>query len=80
MSPKEQGVPSPEKPHKPEEHTGYLRASHFIDGLASQQVYMDIQSKLRTAQEQGEGYFHVYNHVRLHQSLQYRTPAEVHFA
>jgi putative transposase len=25
-------------------------------------------------------YFHFYNHDRLHQSLQYRTPAEVHFA
>jgi putative transposase len=24
-------------------------------------------------------YFHLYNHVRPHQSLQYRTPAEVHF-
>lgn len=25
-------------------------------------------------------YFHFYNHDRPHQSLQYRTPAEVHFA
>ena len=25
-------------------------------------------------------YFHFYNHERLHQSLDYRTPAEVHFA
>ena len=57
MPSKEQGsVPSPEKPHKPEEHTGYLRSAHFIDGLASQQVYTDIQSMLRTAQEQGEGW------------------------
>ena len=57
MSIKEQGsVPSPEKPHKSEEHTAYLRSAHFIDGLASQQVYTDIQSTLRTAQEQGEGW------------------------
>jgi putative transposase len=27
-----------------------------------------------------EGYFRFYNHQRPHQSLQYRTPAEVHFA
>jgi putative transposase len=27
-----------------------------------------------------DGYFHLYNHERLHQSLAYRTPAEVHFA
>lgn len=26
-----------------------------------------------------DGYFHLYNHERLHQSLAYRTPAEVHF-
>jgi transposase InsO family protein len=25
-------------------------------------------------------YFRFYNHARLHQSLAYRTPAEVHFA
>ncbi len=57
MSIKEQGgVPPPEKPNKPEEHTVYLRAAHFIDGLASQQAYMDIQSTIRTAQEKGEGW------------------------
>jgi putative transposase len=27
-----------------------------------------------------DSYFHLYNHERLHQSLAYRTPAEVHFA
>ncbi len=27
-----------------------------------------------------ERYFHFYNHDRPHQSLQYHTPAEVHFA
>ena len=56
MSRKEQGVPSPEKPQQPEEHTIYLRAAHFIDELASQQVYTDIQSTIRTAQAQGEGW------------------------
>ena len=57
MSPKEQRrVPSPENPQQPEEHTIYVKAAHFIDGLASQQAYTDIQSTLRTAQEQGEGW------------------------
>ena len=64
MPSKEQGsVPSPEKPHKPKEHTIYLRAAHFIDGLASQQAYMGIQSTLRTAQEQGEGWHLVGYHL-----------------
>jgi len=26
-----------------------------------------------------QAYFHFYNHERLHQSLAYRTPVEVHF-
>ncbi len=55
MSTKEQGgVPPPESSHKPEEHTVYLRASHFIDGRASQQAYMDVHRTIRAAQENGE--------------------------
>ena len=50
------GIPSPENPHKREEHTIYLRAAHFIDGIAAQQIYTDVQRTLRTAQEQGEGW------------------------
>ena len=66
MSPKEQRrVPSPEKPPQPEEHRIHVKAAHFMDGLASLQVYTDIQSSLRTAQEQGEGWhvagYHVTN-------------------
>ncbi len=57
MSTKEQGgTPSPENPHKPEERTVYLRASHFIDGRASEQAYMEVQSTIRTAREEGEGW------------------------
>ncbi len=56
MSLKEQGGVSPEKPHQPEEHTIYVRASHFIDGLAAEQTYIDVQRTLRTAQEKGEGW------------------------
>ncbi len=57
MQPKEQGgVPQPENQNKPEVHTVYVRASHFIDGLAAEQTYMDVQRTLRTAQEKGEGW------------------------
>ncbi len=58
MSIKEQGgAPSPENPHTPEEHTVYLiKAAHFIDGRASQQAYMEVQSTIRTARKEGEGW------------------------
>ncbi len=57
MPTKEQGgVPSPENPHTPEERTVYLRATHFIDGIASEQAYGEVQRTLRTARERGEGW------------------------
>ena len=57
MAPKEQGGVSPlENKNNAEEHTIYVRASHFIDGLAAEQTYIDVQRTLRTAQEKGEGW------------------------
>ena len=57
MPRKEQGgVPSPENSHKPKEHTVYVTASHFIDGLAAEQTYLAVQRTLRTAQKKGEGW------------------------
>ncbi len=57
MPSKEQGgVPSPESPNNPGEQVVYLRAAHFIDGPASQQAYMEVQSTLRTTRERGEGW------------------------
>jgi len=41
--------------------------------LAEYRTVMELESGLRA-------YFQFYNHERLHQSLDYRTPAEVHFA
>ena len=56
MPTKEQGGVPPENAHKPEEHTVYLHVSHFIDGVASQQAYIEVQSTIRTAREAGEGW------------------------
>ncbi len=53
-APEQTGVPRPENQNKAEEHTVYLRAAHFSDGLASQQAYIDIQRTIRTAQASGE--------------------------
>ena len=50
------GVPQPENPHTPEEHIVYVRAAHFIDGLAAEQAYLALQQSIRTAQAQGEGW------------------------
>jgi putative transposase len=55
----------------------------FIERLWRSVKYEDIYLKdyaLVPELEQGlAAYFHFYNHVRPHQSLGYRTPAEVHF-
>ncbi len=57
MPAKEQGgIPSPENPHNPKGEPVYVRASHFIDGLAAEQTYMDVQNTLQTAQKKGEGW------------------------
>ncbi len=50
------GVPQPENPHTPEGHIVYVRAAHFIDGLAAEQAYLVLQQSIRTAQEEGKGW------------------------
>ena len=55
-SPEHQGVPQPENPDKPAEHTVFLRATHFIDGQASQQAYTKVNDLIRHAQRQGQGW------------------------
>lgn len=56
----------------------------FIERLWRSVKYEDIYLKDYAAVRDLEAgladYFHFYNHERLHQSLAYRTPAEVHFA
>ena len=57
MPKKEQrGVPSPEHSQNSKEQTVYVRASHFIDGLAAEQTYVAVQNTLQTAQKEGEGW------------------------
>jgi hypothetical protein len=52
-SPEQGGVP-PEKPSEPEEHTVYLKAACFVDGMASQRAYIAIHQTIRVAQQAGE--------------------------
>jgi putative transposase len=56
----------------------------FVERLWRTVKYEDIYLKeYATVPQLGAGlagYFRFYNHERLHQSLAYRTPAEVHFA
>jgi putative transposase len=56
----------------------------FIERLWRSVKYEDIYPKAYDTVphlERGvDAYFHLYNHERLHESLAYRTPAEVHFA
>ena len=56
----------------------------FIERLWRSVKYEDIYLKDYATVSQLEAglvtYFQLYNHERLHQSLDYRTPAEVHFA
>lgn len=56
----------------------------FTERLWRSVKYEDVYPKgydTVPALERGlDAYFHLYNHERLHQSLAYRTPAEVHFA
>jgi len=43
-------------------------------------IYLVEYRTVRDLEAGLEAYFRFYNHERLHQSLDYRTPAEVHFA
>ena len=45
-----------------------------------EEVYLHDYASLAEAQESLARYFHGYNHQRPHQSLDWRTPAEVYFA
>jgi putative transposase len=42
-------------------------------------LYLYEHQTVAAARQGLDGYFHFYNTARLHQSLAYRTPAEVHF-
>ncbi len=44
-----------------------------------EEVYLKSYATMKEAREGLERYFHFYNHERLHQSLNYKTPAQVHF-
>ena len=44
-----------------------------------EEVYLKDYLDLSEAAESLAGYFHFYNHERIHQSLDWRTPAEVYF-
>lgn len=45
-----------------------------------EEVYLKEYSSFSDAQQSLHGYFHTYNHDRLHSALNYKTPAEVYFA
>ena len=45
-----------------------------------EEIYLHDYASPREARLGLAGYFEFYNHVRLHQSLGYRTPAQVYFA
>ena len=44
-----------------------------------EEVYLNAYESVSDLTVALERYFHFYNHERLHQSLRYRTPVEVHF-
>ena len=44
-----------------------------------EEVYPKAYTSVKEATQELEKYFHFYNHERLHQSLDYQTPATVHF-
>ena len=44
-----------------------------------EEVYPKAYTSVREAIQELEKYFHFYNNERLHQSLNYQTPATVHF-
>lgn len=45
-----------------------------------EEVYLKDYSSYQEAEESLRGYFWTYNYERLHQSLNYQTPAEVYFS
>lgn len=44
-----------------------------------EEVYLKDYRSVREARQELGGYFTFYNHARLHQSLDYRIPAAVHY-
>ena len=47
--------------------------------LKYEEVYPKAYTSVKEAMQELDKYFHFYNNVRLHQSLDYQTPATVHF-
>jgi putative transposase len=44
-----------------------------------EEVYLHEYTSPKEARSQLQKYFEFYNHKRIHQALQYQTPAEVYF-
>ena len=44
-----------------------------------EEVYLHDYQSIKETKEQLKKYFHFYNEQRLHQSLEYKTPAEIYF-
>jgi len=63
---------------------GWVFDNIFIERLWRSVKYEDVYLKDYASVPELDiglgGYFQFYNHDRPHQSLDYRTPAEVHFA
>lgn len=44
-----------------------------------EEIYLQDYQNFEEARESLKNYFHLYNHKRLHQSLNYKTPAEIYY-
>ncbi|MYC24063.1 MAG: transposase [Caldilineaceae bacterium SB0662_bin_25] len=51
----------------------------LLPSVKCENIYLNHYATLRQLHTGLNAYFDFYNHERLHQSLNYRTPAEEHF-
>src|SRR2546425_864699 len=56
-----------------------ILTERFWRTLQYEEVYLHDQANPKEARRGSSNYFDFYNQQRLHQSLDYRTPAEVYF-